>query len=203
MSTSGPPSPSPSAGAGFPLEEPSPSPSALAEAAAEASTGDLPATSSVATEELSDDEVESDFEEPTPDQELKVYSPIIEPHASQTLRLAEIGIPTPTMNTTISLVYHVGAMSAATTNSMNWNNLAEEAYNGRCNRVQSNLLWIKTVFDKNGNKRIVTPLLNRCPGFEIILSHMLVLRLGWRVETVDWTIDMKDWSGEVSERLNG
>jgi len=32
-----------------------------------------------------------------------------------------------------------------------------------------------------------------CPGLPIILAHMLVFRLGIRVQDVDWTSDMKDW----------
>jgi len=38
------------------------------------------------------------------------------------------------------------------------------------------------------------PLLELCPGLPTIISHMLILRLGFRVGSVDWTLDMKDWS---------
>jgi len=38
------------------------------------------------------------------------------------------------------------------------------------------------------------PILELCPKFDIILAHMLVFRLGVKVEDVDWTSDMKKWS---------
>ena len=45
------------------------------------------------------------------------------------------------------------------------------------------------------------PILELCPKFDIILAHMLVLRLGVRVQDVDWTSDMKDWNEEDCRRV--
>ena len=45
------------------------------------------------------------------------------------------------------------------------------------------------------------PILELCPKFDIILAHMLVFRLGVRVQDVDWTSDMKKWSEEDCRRV--
>ena len=45
------------------------------------------------------------------------------------------------------------------------------------------------------------PILELCPKFDIILAHMLVFRLGVKVEDVDWTSDMKDWNEEDCRRV--
>ena len=45
------------------------------------------------------------------------------------------------------------------------------------------------------------PILTLCPNFGIILAHMLVFRLGVKVQEVDWTSDMKDWNEEDCRRV--
>ena len=45
------------------------------------------------------------------------------------------------------------------------------------------------------------PIFELCPKFDIILAHMLVFRLGVRVQDVDWTSDMKDWNEEDCRRV--
>jgi len=45
------------------------------------------------------------------------------------------------------------------------------------------------------------PILELCPKFDFILAHILVFRLGVRVENVDWTSDMKDWKEEDCRRV--
>jgi len=76
--------------------------------------------------------------------------------------------------------------------------IAEEAYQDRCVSVDSNKKMIEgLIYDKY--KAEFASLRELCPRFGDILSHMFVLRLGWRVGDVDWTSDMKDWTEEVSE----
>ena len=65
--------------------------------------------------------------------------------------------------------------------------------------METNLIHIKKVMSKYPDE--FAPILELCPNFEIILAHMLVFRLGWRVEDVDWTSDMKDWNEKDCRRV--
>jgi len=38
------------------------------------------------------------------------------------------------------------------------------------------------------------PLLDLCPGLDIVFGHMLILRFGLSVKDVDWTRETKDWT---------
>ena len=62
----------------------------------------------------------------------------------------------------------------------------------RTNDYEKNLTAVKSIME--GNKRHFTPLLEPCPGLDIILAEMFVLWLGLTVNDVDFTTDMKDWS---------
>jgi len=65
--------------------------------------------------------------------------------------------------------------------------------------VETNLIHIKEVMSKYPDQ--FAPILELCPKFDIILAHMLVLRLGVQVKDVDWTSDMKDWNEEDCRRV--
>ena len=38
------------------------------------------------------------------------------------------------------------------------------------------------------------PLLELCPGLDIVFGHMLILRFGLSAKVVDWTKETKDWT---------
>ena len=38
------------------------------------------------------------------------------------------------------------------------------------------------------------PLLDLCPGLDIVFGHMLILRFGFSVKDVSWTNEMIDWT---------
>jgi len=65
--------------------------------------------------------------------------------------------------------------------------------------VETNLIHIKEVMSKYPDE--FAPILELCPKFDVVLAHMLVFRLGMKVEDVDWTSDMKDWNEEDSRRV--
>ena len=77
--------------------------------------------------------------------------------------------------------------------------IAEEIYKPRTNKVETNLFIIREVMSRYPDD--LAPLLKLCPKFDIILAHMLVFRLGVRVQEVDWTSDMKDWNEEDCRRV--
>jgi len=77
--------------------------------------------------------------------------------------------------------------------------IAEEIYELRTNKVESNIIHIKEVMSKYPDE--FAPIIALCPKFDIILAHMLVFRLGVRVQEVDWTSDMKDWNEEDCRRV--
>jgi len=65
--------------------------------------------------------------------------------------------------------------------------------------VETNLIHIKEVMSKYPDD--FAPILELCPKFDVVLAHMLVFRLGVKVEDVDWTSDMKDWDEEDCRRV--
>ena len=72
--------------------------------------------------------------------------------------------------------------------------LADDIYKERSQKVEININNVKAVFDNQPDR--FEKLLSLCPNFHIILAHALVLRLGVRVEEVDWTRDTMDWDPE-------
>ena len=69
--------------------------------------------------------------------------------------------------------------------------IAEEIYSQRSNNKNQNLKRISSVMGKHEEQ--FAPLLELCPGLKMILAHMLVLRLGIRVQEVSWTSEMTIW----------
>jgi len=82
-----------------------------------------------------------------------------------------------------------------------WVAIATEIYDVRSNNYKSNSLHIKRIFNKPENKMLVIPLLALCPLVGIILSFILEDRFGLRVQKVQWTTDMKEWSIEDCRRV--
>jgi len=80
-----------------------------------------------------------------------------------------------------------------------WEEIAEEMYSMRSQDFTSNLLWVTRTIDKYDES--FAPLLELCPNLSVILGHMLILRLGVRVQEVSWTSDMKEWSAEDCKRI--
>jgi len=88
--------------------------------------------------------------------------------------------------------------SAAATRDK-WGEIAEEMYSMRSNDLTSNLLWVTRTIEKYDEP--FAPLLELCPNLDFVLGHLLILRLGVRVQEVSWTSDMKEWSGEDCKRI--
>ena len=61
--------------------------------------------------------------------------------------------------------------------------IAEEVYSFRSNDVANNQFYIKEVFKKHN--AVFAPVLELFPKFDLMLAHMLVLRLGWQVNKVE------------------
>ena len=80
-----------------------------------------------------------------------------------------------------------------------WTDLAQEVYNLRINNYKSNFLHIKRIFEEN--EELVSELMELCPKFREILSHILEDKFGFRVQKVDWTSDMSDWGLEECRRV--
>jgi len=47
--------------------------------------------------------------------------------------------------------------------------------------------------------QVLAPLTERCPKFREILSYILEDHFGYRVQKVDWNLDMKEWEKEVRD----
>jgi len=84
-------------------------------------------------------------------------------------------------------------------NRIAWSDLAEEVYLVRSNNYKSNFIFIKQIF--SNKEELVRELMEQCPKFMEILSHILEDKFGWRVQKVDWTSEMKDWGLEECRRV--
>jgi len=80
-----------------------------------------------------------------------------------------------------------------------WRELAAEVYEVRSNSYKSNFIHVKRIFAEK--EEIVRELIDRCPKFRVILSHILEDKFGWRVQKVDWTSEMNDWGLEECHRV--
>jgi len=82
-----------------------------------------------------------------------------------------------------------------------WKNMAEDIFETRSNNRESNIIHINRIF--GDNKTLVTPLIERCPRFNEILSIILEGKFAFRVQQVDRAIDMKSWGDEECKRVGG
>jgi len=80
-----------------------------------------------------------------------------------------------------------------------WKHFADEVYEIRSNNYKSNFFHIKRIFSEN--EELVSELMERCPKFREILSHILEDKFGLRVQKVDWTSEMADWGLEECRRV--
>ena len=80
-----------------------------------------------------------------------------------------------------------------------WRELAAEVYEVRSNSYKSNFIHLKRIFAEK--QELLRELMEQCPKFLEILSHILEDKFGWRVQKVDWTSEMKDWGLEECRRV--
>ena len=72
-----------------------------------------------------------------------------------------------------------------------WTALAENDYNGRSQSAAKNL----EMLDDSFSTKLTEPLLAvHCPNFKIVIAHMLVLRFGVSVQSVDPSILPSEWT---------
>ena len=80
-----------------------------------------------------------------------------------------------------------------------WKSLAEEIYGSRSDKQENNLELVDRIFVEK--KELVRSLMAECPRFNIILSHMLVLRFGVKVLEVDGKTTAKKWTEDDCRRI--
>ena len=80
-----------------------------------------------------------------------------------------------------------------------WKSLAEEIYASRSDKQEKNLELIDRIFVEK--EELVRSLMEECPRFNIILSHMLVLRFGVKVLEVDGKTTAKNWTENDCRRI--
>ena len=80
-----------------------------------------------------------------------------------------------------------------------WKKLAEDIYEAKSNNYKSNYIHVERIVE--ANESLFAPLLSLCPKFRVIIAYILEDRLGWRVQKVDWTKSMKDWSNDDCRRV--
>ena len=80
-----------------------------------------------------------------------------------------------------------------------WKMLAEEIYGSRSDKQEKNLELVDRIFVEK--EELVRSLMEECPRFNIILSHMLVLRFGVKVLEVDGKTTAKNWTENDCRRI--
>ena len=75
----------------------------------------------------------------------------------------------------------------------------EEIYARKSNKVESNLIAVQQVFKKH--HEVLEKVTELCPNLHVVLAHMLVLRLGWQVQEVEFTSQMSEWSERECRRV--
>ena len=80
-----------------------------------------------------------------------------------------------------------------------WKMLAEEIYASRSDKQEKNSKLVDRIFTEK--EELVRSLMEECPRFNIILSHMLVLRFGVKVLEVDGKTTAKNWTENDCRRI--
>ena len=80
-----------------------------------------------------------------------------------------------------------------------WKKLAEKMYELKSKEFDENVSAVERIFRENVG--LLKPLLGRCPVFARILAHILLNKMGFRAQDVDWTSEMVDWREEESKRV--
>jgi len=65
-----------------------------------------------------------------------------------------------------------------------WKKIAEDIYKLRSKEFVENVSVIASVFGEN--VVLLKPLIDRCPAFATILAHVLLNKMGFRAQDVDW-----------------
>jgi len=71
-----------------------------------------------------------------------------------------------------------------------WEAVAEKIYEKKGVDHLENIVNVRSVFEKEGE--LLSPLVERCPGFVTILSFILENKFGYRVRHVEMTVKMTD-----------
>jgi len=69
----------------------------------------------------------------------------------------------------------------------------------RSKEFEENEISVSKAFSEN--VKLLRPLLARCPVFARILAHILLNKLAFRAQEIDWTSEMVDWGEEESRRV--
>ena len=88
-------------------------------------------------------------------------------------------------------------MTKTTKTKIAWEVVAEKIYENRVDGRIENAAHI--VFEEE--KELLSPLVERCPGFVTILSFILEDKFGYRVRHVEMTVKMTDWGDEECRRV--
>ena len=77
--------------------------------------------------------------------------------------------------------------------------LAEELFFLRTNNAVSNQAVVQKFFEKHSD--VFEPILKQCPCLDVLIANMLVLRLGFRIQEVDWSKGTRDWDKTDCRRV--
>ena len=80
-----------------------------------------------------------------------------------------------------------------------WKDVAENLYKKRSKNHRANKIAVQEILEEN--EEMFAPLMERCPGFDVILSFILENRVCFRIKNVGWTSKMTDWGEEECKRV--
>ena len=104
-------------------------------------------------------------------------------------------------NKPADLISHTSRSVAqiARDHNMKWAVFANEAYQLKTNKYDSNLSSIKDVFAEH--EELLAPLLTRCPMFSCVISEMFVNKLRFSAKEVDYRLKTEDWGVEECRKV--
>ena len=80
-----------------------------------------------------------------------------------------------------------------------WKKLAKKIYVAKSKEFDENEISVNKAFSEN--VELLRSLLARCPVFAMILAHILLNKIGFRSQEVDWASEMVDWGEEESRQV--
>ena len=87
-------------------------------------------------------------------------------------------------------------------NNVKWAAVANEVYQLKTKKYESNLSLINLLFtEKHEHEVLLAPLLKRCPMFPSIIAEMLVNKMRFLAKEVDYKLKTEDWGDDECRKV--
>jgi len=80
-----------------------------------------------------------------------------------------------------------------------WMGVAEKLYKKRSHDHRTNIIVVRHIFEEN--EVMFSPLVEQCPGLDVVLSFILANKFSFRVKNIDRKSKMTEWGEEECKRV--